>query len=56
MKELYTSDSFVVVNEAAVLDVTPVDADDGDPEYNDDPTVVNLYIGLFNMFKSQSEA
>ncbi len=56
MRELYTNDSFVVVNEAAVLDVTPVESDGGEPEYTDDPTVVNLYIGLFNMLKSQSEA
>lgn len=53
MQEFY-DDSFVIVNEAAVLDVTPVAADDGAPEFTDDPTVVSLYIGLFNMLKHRS--
>lgn len=53
MQEFY-DDSFVIVNEAAVLDVTPVATDDGDPEFTDDPTVVSLYIGLFNMLKNRS--
>ncbi len=51
MAEFYV-DSFIIVNEKAVLDVTPVATDDGDPEYNEDPTVVSLYIGLFNMLKN----
>ena len=53
MQEFY-DDSFVIVNEAAVLDVTPVATDDGAPEFTDDPTVVSLYIGLFNMLKHRS--
>jgi hypothetical protein len=51
MNEFYI-DSFVVVNEKAMLDVTPVAADEGNPEYNDDPTIVSLYIGLFNMLRN----
>ena len=53
MQEFH-NDSFVIVNEAAVLDVTPVATDDGQPEFTDDPTVVSLYIGLFNMLKNSS--
>ena len=36
------------------LDVTPVAADNGAPEFNDDLTVASLYIGLFNMLKNRS--
>ena len=53
MQEFYT-DSFVIVNGVSVLDVTPVATDDGEPEFNDDPTVVELYLGLFNMLKHRS--
>ena len=45
------SDSFIVVNESIVLDMTPVDGDGGRPEYSDDSTVASLYIGLFNMLR-----
>ena len=51
MNEIY-ADSFIVVNESAVLDVTPVVGDDGDPEFSEDPTVVSLYTGLFNILKN----
>ena len=37
-----------------LLDVTPVAADNGAPEFNDDLTVASLYIGLFNMLKNRS--
>ncbi len=53
MQEFYT-DSFAIINEAAVLDVTPVSTDDGVPEFNEDSTVVSLYIGLFNMLKNRA--
>lgn len=53
MQEFYT-DSFAIINEAAVLDVTPVSTDDGVPEFNEDATVVSLYIGLFNMLKNRA--
>ena len=52
MEDLCT-DSFLVVNDAAVLDVTPASSDDGAPEFSDDPIVVSLYVGLFNMLNSQ---
>ena len=52
--EEFHDDSFVIVNEAIVLDMTPVASDDGDPEFSDDPTIVSLYIGLFNMLKNRS--
>ena len=47
-------DSFFIVNDAAVLDFTPGDTGYGQPEFTDDPTVVGLYIGLFNMLKNSS--
>lgn len=47
-------DSFLVVNENVVLDLTPVATDDGDPEYSSDPTIVGLYLGLFNMLRNSS--
>ena len=53
MKEFY-DDSFLIVNGACLLDVTPAAADNGAPEFNDDLTVVGLYIGLFNMLKNRS--
>ncbi len=53
MNEIYI-DSFIIVNNEAVLDMTPVSADDGKPEFNDDPTVVSLYMGLFNMLKNNT--
>ncbi len=51
---MHYSDSFIVVNESIVLDMTPVDGDGGRPEYSDDPTIASLYIGLFNMLKHSS--
>ena len=51
MNEIY-ADSFIVVNESAVLDVTPIAGDDGNPEFSEDPTVVSLYTGLFNILKN----
>ena len=36
--------------------MTPVASDDGEPEFTDDPTVVSLYIGLFNMLKNRSNS
>lgn len=53
MSDFY-ADSFLVVNEKVVLDVTPVATDDGDPEYSGDPTIVGLYLGLFNMLKNSA--
>ncbi len=53
MEESY-DDSFLIVNGVALLDVTPVAADNGAPEFNDDLTVASLYIGLFNMLKNRS--
>ena len=53
MEEFY-DDSFLIVNGACLLDVTPAAADNGAPEFNDDLTVVGLYIGLFNMLKNRS--
>ena len=53
MSDFYV-DSFLVVNEMVVLDVTPVATDDGDPEYSSDPTIVGLYLGLFNMLKNSA--
>ena len=53
MKEFY-DDSFLIVNEACLLDVTPVATDNGAPEFNDDLTIVSLYIGLFNMLQNRS--
>ncbi len=53
MNEIYL-DSFIIVNNEAVLDMTPVSADDGKPEFNEDPTVVSLYMGLFNMLKNNT--
>ena len=47
-------DSFLIVNEAAVLDVTPVTSYDGLPEYNEDPIIVDLYVNLFNLLKERS--
>ncbi|MCH8063470.1 MAG: hypothetical protein IH861_13325 [Chloroflexi bacterium] len=47
-------DSFLVVNEKMVLDVTPVATDDGDPEHSSDPTIVSLYLGLFNMLRNSA--
>ncbi len=48
MKDEYP-DSFLVINESACLDLTPVRGDGGPPEYTDDPTVVDLYLGLFTV-------
>ncbi len=53
MSDFYV-DSFVVVNEKVVLDVTPVATDDGDPECSGDPTIVGLYLGLFNMLRNSA--
>ncbi len=53
MSDFYI-DSFLVVNEKVVLDVTPVATDDGDPEYSNDPTIVGLYLGLFNMLRNSA--
>ena len=53
MEESY-DDSFLIVNGVSLLDVTPVAADNGAPEFHDDPTVVSLYIGFFNMLKNRS--
>lgn len=53
MNEIYL-DSFIIVNKEAVLDMTPASADDGKPEFNEDPTVVSLYMGLFNMLKNNT--
>lgn len=53
MSDFYV-DSFLVVNDKVVLDVTPVSTDDGDPEYSADPTIVGLYLGLFNMLKNSA--
>ena len=53
MEESY-DDSFLIVNGASLLDVTPVAADNGAPEFHNDPTVVSLYLGLFNMLKNRS--
>ena len=47
-------DSFLVVNEKMVLDVTPVATDDGDPEHSGDPTIVSLYLGLVNMLRNSA--
>ena len=47
-------DSFLVVNEKMVLDITPVATDDGDPEHSGDPTIVSLYLGLFNMLRNSA--
>lgn len=51
MNEIY-ADSFIVVNESAVLDVTPIVGDEGNPEFSEDPTVVSLYTGFFNILKN----
>ena len=51
MDEIY-ADSFIVVNESAVLDLTPIVGDEGDPEFSEDATVVSLYTGLFNILKN----
>ena len=50
MNEIY-ADSFIIVNESAVLDLTPIVEYDGDPEFSEDPAVVSLYTGLFNILK-----
>lgn len=49
----FCPDSFLIVNEAAVLDVTPLGSDMGVPEYEDEPTVVSLYIGLYKMLENR---
>ena len=53
MEESY-DDSFLIVNGVSLLDVTPVAADNGAPEFHNDQTVVSLYLGLFNMLKNRS--
>jgi hypothetical protein len=53
MKEFY-AESFIIVNKAAVLDVSPVVNDDGSPEFIEDASVVDTYIGLFMMLKNRS--
>ena len=53
MEESY-DDSFLIVNGTALLDVTPVAADNGAPEFHNDLTVVSLYMGLYNMLKNRS--
>ena len=53
MRDFYV-DSFLVVNEKVVLDVTPAATDDGVPEYSSDPTIVGLYLGLFRMLKNSA--
>ena len=53
MRDFYV-DSFLVVNEKVVLDVTPMANDDGVPEYSSDPTIVGLYLGLFRMLKNSA--
>ena len=42
-------DSFLVINKSACLDLTPIRGDGAPPEYTDDPTVVDLYLGLFTV-------
>lgn len=42
-------DSFLIVNGTACLDLTPLRGDGGAPEYTDDLTVVDLYMGLFEV-------
>lgn len=53
MKEFY-AESFIIVNKAAVLDVSPAVNDDGSPEFIEDDSVVDTYIGLFMMLKNRS--
>ena len=53
MNDFYV-DSFLVVNEKVVLDLTPMANDDGVPEYSSDPTIVGLYLGLFRMLKNSA--
>ena len=48
------SDSFLIVNGSAVLDLTPMYPDHGKPEFSDDPTVVGLYMGLFDLLNGRS--
>ena len=46
-------DSFVIVNEAAVLDVSQFDLSDS-PEFCEDSTIASVYIGLFHALKRTS--
>jgi hypothetical protein len=48
MNEVYT-DSFIVINDSAVLDVTPMIRSEGQPEFSEERTVAGLYTGLFNI-------
>ena len=48
------ADSFLIVNGSVVLDLTPMYPDHGKPEFSDDPTVVELYMGLFDLLNGRS--
>ena len=47
-------DSFLILNESVVLDITPMMQDNGRPELSEDPIVVELYSGLFAMLSNRS--
>ena len=48
-------DSFLIINDTTVLDLTPMGSDGGRPEYLDDAVVANLYIELFEGLRAQSD-
>ena len=50
----FSTGSFLVVNKSAVLDVTRVTLEGGAPKFDNDITVVSLYVSLFNMLKKRS--
>jgi hypothetical protein len=50
MNEVYT-DSFIAINNSAVLDVTPMIRSEGRPEFCEESTVAGLYTGLFNILR-----
>lgn len=50
------TDSFVIVNQSVVLDVTPMGSDGSAPELTDDPIVVDLYMKLFEKIWSLSSS
>jgi len=51
MNEIYT-DSFIVINDSVVLDVTPIAGNRCNLDFSEEPTVVSLYTGLFNILRN----
>jgi len=50
----FCTDSFMIVNKSAILNVTSVVPPGGSPKFDTDTTVVSLYESIFNMLKKRS--